>query len=317
MYQGNVLEVLIASPSDTEEQRLTIRDSVIAWNRTNARHLGVVSLPIMWETHAFPELGAPPQSILNDQIVDDADILIATFWTKLGTPTPAAPSGTVEEIERFVTAGKPALVYFCTMSPRLADVDPEAIDAVRTYQDQLRSRGLYIACGSLHELAMRVREDLTSHVHDMLKAGSIQAAPENAPDRAAQPAKDAAASDAFAPLREFLLGYVAKWQSELSALDAVEMPNIDRRHDLIREVQTVLLEVQRRVATIDPDAPILSTFVQLVSDTAKVLTMRVYIDGGRSFNALLQACHKVLDTVQELARDANQWAVNSEGVATA
>jgi hypothetical protein len=34
------------------------------------------------------------------------------FWTKLGTATGVAASGTVEEIDRFVAAGKPAMLYF-------------------------------------------------------------------------------------------------------------------------------------------------------------------------------------------------------------
>ena len=34
------------------------------------------------------------------------------FWTKLGTPTGVADSGTVEEIDQFVEANKPAMLYF-------------------------------------------------------------------------------------------------------------------------------------------------------------------------------------------------------------
>ena len=49
---------------------------------------------------------------LNDQLVDRCDILVGMFWTKLGTSTGVAASGTVEEIDRFVAAGKPAMLYF-------------------------------------------------------------------------------------------------------------------------------------------------------------------------------------------------------------
>jgi hypothetical protein len=33
--------------------------------------------------------------------VESGDILMGVFWTRLGTPTGKAPSGTVEEIEHF------------------------------------------------------------------------------------------------------------------------------------------------------------------------------------------------------------------------
>src|SRR5260370_19540778 len=45
------------------------------------------------------------------------------FWTKFGTNTGVAPSGTVEEIDQFVAASKPALLYFSRRP-----VDPNTIN---------------------------------------------------------------------------------------------------------------------------------------------------------------------------------------------
>lgn len=61
MYDAKVLEVLIASPSDTGDQRETIRQAVVRWNSTESRHFGVVLLPVMWETHTYPDLSQPAQ----------------------------------------------------------------------------------------------------------------------------------------------------------------------------------------------------------------------------------------------------------------
>ena len=55
--------------------------------------------PVGWETHSVPELGDRPQAIINRQILRESDLLIAVFWTRIGTATGAHPSGTVEEIE--------------------------------------------------------------------------------------------------------------------------------------------------------------------------------------------------------------------------
>ncbi len=79
----------------------------------------------MWETHAVPTSGVRPQSAINDQLVDRCDILIGMFWTKLGTPTGVAVSGTVEEIDRFVAAGKLAMLYFSRRKAAKGKVDPK------------------------------------------------------------------------------------------------------------------------------------------------------------------------------------------------
>jgi hypothetical protein len=56
--------------------------------------------------------GRRPSS--NDQLVDDADILIGLFKARIGTPTGISASGTIEEIDRLVAAGKPVMLYFST-----------------------------------------------------------------------------------------------------------------------------------------------------------------------------------------------------------
>jgi hypothetical protein len=39
-----------------------------------------------------PTLGDHPQTILNSQIIARCQLLVAIFWSKLGTPTPTATS---------------------------------------------------------------------------------------------------------------------------------------------------------------------------------------------------------------------------------
>ena len=48
-----------------------------------------------------------PQAVLNHQLVQKSDMLVGMFWTKLGTGTGVAESGTVEEIDQFVSAARP------------------------------------------------------------------------------------------------------------------------------------------------------------------------------------------------------------------
>jgi hypothetical protein len=131
-FKAETYRVLIASPSDMAEERQAATDAINEWNVQHAAAESVVLLPVKWETHATPKSGVRPQQAINDQLVGRADILIGMFWTKLGTSTGVAESGTVEEIDQFVAAGKPALLYF---SHRL--IDPDKIDLKQT--QKLRS----------------------------------------------------------------------------------------------------------------------------------------------------------------------------------
>jgi hypothetical protein len=84
-FESRVFQLLIASPSDVADERSVITDLVEEWNYANSRERGVVILPLAWETHTSPEMGAPPQTIINRQIVDECDLVVGVFWNRLGT----------------------------------------------------------------------------------------------------------------------------------------------------------------------------------------------------------------------------------------
>ena len=122
-FSSETFRLLIASPSDLQEERQAAADAVNEWNAQHAAAEGVVLLPVKWETHALPESGRRPQEAINRQLVQECDILVGMFWTKLGTATGVAESGTVEEIDQFVAAGKQAMLYFSSRP-----IDPNKID---------------------------------------------------------------------------------------------------------------------------------------------------------------------------------------------
>ncbi len=103
----------------------------------------IMLLPVRWETDTYPLMGERPQGHINAQIVDDCDLLIGIFWTRLGTPTGKADSGTVEEIERHVAKKFPAMIYFSNVPVAMKSVDEKQYDGVRKLKDDLKSRSLY------------------------------------------------------------------------------------------------------------------------------------------------------------------------------
>jgi hypothetical protein len=99
---ATIYRVLIASPSDVFEEREAARNVIYNWNASHSANMSIMFEPVLWETHVTPELGDRSQSIINRQIVDDSDILIGMFWTRVGTPTGTFESGTVDEIELYI-----------------------------------------------------------------------------------------------------------------------------------------------------------------------------------------------------------------------
>src|SRR6266480_2220457 len=122
-FKSETYRVMIASPSDLTDERQAATEAINDWNAQHAAAESVVLLPVKWETHATPQTGIRPQAAINHQLVSGCDILIGMFWTKLGTSTGVAESGTVEEIDQFVSSGKPAMLYFSSRP-----IDPNKID---------------------------------------------------------------------------------------------------------------------------------------------------------------------------------------------
>ena len=81
----NGLLVLIASPTDTAEERAAVRNSLVDWNIQRGRREKVAVLPWLWERSAVPIMGGRPQAFINRQAVDQSDVVVAFFDARLGS----------------------------------------------------------------------------------------------------------------------------------------------------------------------------------------------------------------------------------------
>jgi hypothetical protein len=165
--RSRVYRVMIGSPSDLAEERLSATDAINEWNALHADVEGAVLLPVRWETHALPTSGVRPQSAINDQLVDRCDILIGMFWTKVGTSTGVAASGTVEEIDRFVAAGKPAMLYFSERKVSNGKVDPKQATKLKKFKAATYKHSLVGSFSSVAGLKRALLRDLTRQVRTL------------------------------------------------------------------------------------------------------------------------------------------------------
>jgi hypothetical protein len=173
-YNATVLKVMIASPSDVAAERNIVRDALSEWNIVNSDSRCIVLLPIGWETHSIPEMGDRPQALINKQVLNGCDLLVGVFWTRIGTATGEYESGTIEEIEEHIKAGKPVMLYFSNAPVVLDSVDSGQWAKLQSFKESCRSRGLFESYSDLDEfrskffrqLQLKINQDWNSISND-------------------------------------------------------------------------------------------------------------------------------------------------------
>ena len=141
-YNSKVYRILIASPSDVEEEREIISKVIQEWNDLHSYNKKVVLLPLRWETHSAPQMGMRPQEVINKEVVDYCDMAVGVFWTRIGSPTGEYQSGTIEEIERVGKAGKIVMLYFSNDKVDLESVDLEQYKKLKDFKTKSYPNGL-------------------------------------------------------------------------------------------------------------------------------------------------------------------------------
>src|ERR1700733_5175714 len=270
--QGTIYRVLVASPADGVRERQLVPDIIHAWNAAHSLSVSAVLEPVLWETHARPELGERPQAIINKQLVSACDILIGTFWTRLGTRTGKAESGTAEEIEEFRAAGRPVLLYFSS-----APVAPDSInfaqyEALKAYKTKLGKGSLYFEYDSLDQL----RDHLQRHVAGTMAilhsgpAGGNKASPQ-------EDNQEAQILQYLSQVDSFLRRFDAEWASfeRLPGAGGIEDAKL-----VLADKLDQILGLRSKVVSG------LTSVTTILDDVAKELRALVrhqlYLDGGRS-----------------------------------
>src|SRR4051794_11197900 len=93
-----VHSAFVSSPGDVATERSVTPRIVSELNGVYLQATGHILWPLMWETMSGG-LGEDPQAVINRQ-TPDYDIFVGIVWSRFGTPTKRAGSGTEEEFDR-------------------------------------------------------------------------------------------------------------------------------------------------------------------------------------------------------------------------
>jgi hypothetical protein len=163
-YNATVINVMIACPSDVATERQVIIDVIQEWNSINSEDRQIVLMPISWQTHSSPKMGERAQEVINKQVLEHCDLLVALFWTRLGSPTGNSRSGTVEEIEKHLDSGKPTMIYFSSAPVHLDSVDEKQYKILQEFRQECEQRGLIEKYESISEFRDKFTRQLAQTV---------------------------------------------------------------------------------------------------------------------------------------------------------
>jgi hypothetical protein len=307
------INVAIASPTDVREERDVVPKVFLRWN--SARSDAILH-PEMWEHSAVPALGGHPQKILNKQIIDKSELLIAIFWSRLGTPTPDAESGTVEEIEEFIEAKGAArvMLYFCTRDIR-HDIDLEELQRLRDYKETMKTRGLYQEYSTPADFENKLYPHIDAKVHEFLD-GKLPI-PEKSPVQEVEKSRKLHADSRLNKEIEFggdLESIIKELSRRMDAFDAIQGGGSNKFIDLACHVYTCcansldgyLASPGKRKKTeewepFDRISARLKYLASRASEYPKGIGFEEYFNEGRVIKNDLQSAYKHLKRMQDSA----------------
>ena len=142
-FIARVYRIMICAPSDIEEEVQIAKDVINEWNYVHTELHHKVLLPLHWSISAYPNSGKHPQKIINEQVVDKSDLLICIFGSKLGTPTDTDISGSVEEINEHLKAGKDVMIFFRKNLEIESLDDMQQVEKLLKFKESIKGNALF------------------------------------------------------------------------------------------------------------------------------------------------------------------------------
>jgi hypothetical protein len=160
-------KVLLSAPSDAKAECKIADEELQRINRMHCSETGIDFFPTDWRRDSRADSGNEPQKLLNKQIVEDADIILAIFKERFGTPTGEYGSGTEEEIFLGLELGKPVLIYFWEPPTGHIPRDEQQLILINELKSKLQNKVIYQLFDDCDKLQSQVRHDFTKLMYEL------------------------------------------------------------------------------------------------------------------------------------------------------
>lgn len=169
--------VLLSAPGDAAHECEIADEELQKITRTHSGEIGIEFYPTDWRRDSRADSGDEPQKLLNKQIVENADIILAIFRERFGTPTSQYGSGTEEEIMLGLEMGKTVLVYFWEPENGFVLKDSAQFAKIAELKKKLQAKTVYKSFADDAKLGNLVRHDFTKLLFE-LEGGAVLPKPQ-------------------------------------------------------------------------------------------------------------------------------------------
>ena len=283
MYKANVYKIMIGAPSDIAEEITIVQKVLQDWNSMHSEKQKIVLLPLHWSRDSYPSIGSHPQKTINKQVVEKSDLLVCIFGTRLGTPTDSFESGTIEEINEHLKAGKQVMIYFKKSISDITEIDVEQLSKLNEFKKSIQGSVFYWHFLNVLDLESDFSQHLQRHINDYFITNNQDSEnlPESAPSFENQ-------------FTEFDIERIKVWTSASN-------PQFSRIHFLGGSRLYVLSAKQYKVESGKEQAEWDNFFEKLLK--IKFIEIEKYDKQGHPFYKLKKA---VYDFVENYEKEKNQ-----------
>lgn len=168
MKTPRTISLTLCGPGDVAKEIDLAKEVIEEWNVENFDLLNCGISARHWLSDAAPSMRARGQEVINWELIDTADLVVAIFWQRLGSPTGLHDSGTAEEVNRAQARGIEVMVYFSDLEDVRANSDPDQRDKLSAYRAKAMQTGLPWTFQSRSEFRKRFADHLNKKVREIL-----------------------------------------------------------------------------------------------------------------------------------------------------
>lgn len=162
-HNVTMFDLLLSCPGDAYKECYPAVKRAIERINADPQISNSISISLKhWSTSSYPQSGGQAQKLLNSQMVNDADIAVAIFWTRFGTPTDDYDSGTEEEIDLLIKNNRQVFLYFLDkpIPPSITDSPEYAENRKKITLFQKKYDGLYYIVKDENDLQEKIVDHL-------------------------------------------------------------------------------------------------------------------------------------------------------------
>lgn len=171
---STTVRITLCAPGDVSKELAIVSREIEDWNLNHWDNTNYGIKLRHWLSDASPDMSDRPQGVINRQLIDEADVIVAVFWSRFGSPTGVAASGTEEEVRRAISQQKRVFLYFSDLEPLPPDTDNLQLEQLYAFRMEMRSKGLAWTFRNRFELKSQFRRHLDQYMDLAIAANNVR-----------------------------------------------------------------------------------------------------------------------------------------------